>query len=200
VVRQDGAPVRSRPGSSACCNGGKGRRYGHCDGVAAPHGARPDLRRAEEKARAPFAATRPGAGPRHIAFHPKMPFAYAINELGSSVTTYRFDAQRGSLQPQILPSTPPDFTGDNHGAEIAVAPSGRVVYTSNRGHDSIAIFAIRAAAERNSPSPPTPSTSRPASLKATTIKTRWVPREAAISARVAGQDQAGEPGDLKKGS
>jgi 6-phosphogluconolactonase len=148
----------------------------------------------------PFATTRPGAGPRHIAFHPKMPFAYAINELGSSVTTYRFDAQRGSLQPmQILPSTPPDFTGDNHGAEIAVAPSG-LVYTSNRGHDSIAIFAIRAAAERNSPSPPTPSTSRPASLKATTIKTRWVPREAAISARVAGQDQAGEPGDLKKGS
>ncbi len=91
----------------------------------------------------PFATTRPGAGPRHIAFHPKMPFAYAINELGSSVTTYRFDAQRGSLQPiQILPSTPPDFTGDNHGAEIAVAPSGRVVYASNRGDDSIAIFAI----------------------------------------------------------
>jgi 6-phosphogluconolactonase (cycloisomerase 2 family) len=93
----------------------------------------------------PFVATRAGAGPRHIAFHPKMPSAYVINELGSSVTTYRFDAQRGSLQPiQIVPSTPPDFTGDNHGAEIDVAPSGRVVYASNRGHDSIGVFAVNA--------------------------------------------------------
>lgn len=52
----------------------------------------------------PSVATRPGDGPRHIAFHPKMPLAYVINELGSCVTTYRFDAQRGSLQPiQIVP-------------------------------------------------------------------------------------------------
>jgi 6-phosphogluconolactonase len=91
----------------------------------------------------PFVVTRAGAGPRHIAFYPQMPWAYVINELGSSVTTYRFDAQRGSLHPiQILPSTPPSYTGNNHGAEIAVAPSGRVVYASNRGHDSIAIFAV----------------------------------------------------------
>ena len=93
----------------------------------------------------PFVKTRPGAGPRHIAFHPQMPFAYVINELGSTVTTYRFDPQRGSLQPiQILPSTPASYTGDNHGAEIAVAPSGRVVYASNRGQDSIGIFAVNA--------------------------------------------------------
>ena len=91
----------------------------------------------------PFVATRAGAGPRHIAFHPRMPFAYLINELGSSITAYRFDPQRGSLQPiQILPSIPADYTGNNHGAEIAVAPSGRVVYASNRGHDSIGIFAV----------------------------------------------------------
>ena len=91
----------------------------------------------------PFVVTRAGAGPRHIAFHPKMPLAYVINELGSSVATYRFDPQRGSLQPiQVLPSTPPSYTSDNHGAEITVAPSGRVVYASNRGHDSIAIFAV----------------------------------------------------------
>jgi len=91
----------------------------------------------------PFVATRAGAGPRHIAFHPTMPLAYVINELDSSVTTYRFDAQRGSLQPiQILPSTPASYTGNNHGAEIALAPSGRIVYASNRGHDSIAIFAV----------------------------------------------------------
>ena len=90
-----------------------------------------------------FVATRAGAGPRHIAFHSQMPLAYVINELGSSVTTYRFDPQRGSLQPiQILPSVPASYTGNNTGAEIAVAPSGRVVYASNRGHDSIAIFAV----------------------------------------------------------
>jgi 6-phosphogluconolactonase (cycloisomerase 2 family) len=93
----------------------------------------------------PFVATRAGAGPRHIAFHPKMPLAYAINELDSSVTSYRFDAQRGSLQPiQIVPSTQASYTGNNHGAEIAVAPSGRVVYASNRGHDSIGVFAVNA--------------------------------------------------------
>jgi 6-phosphogluconolactonase (cycloisomerase 2 family) len=91
----------------------------------------------------PFVAARAGAGPRHIAFHSQMPLAYVINELDSSVTTYRFDAQRGSLQPiQILPSIPASYTGNNTGAEIAVAPSGRVVYASNRGHDSIAIFAV----------------------------------------------------------
>ena len=62
----------------------------------------------------PFVATRAGAGPRHIAFHSQMPLAYVINELDSSVTTYRFDAQRGSLQPiQILPSIPASYTGNN---------------------------------------------------------------------------------------
>ena len=91
----------------------------------------------------PFVATRAGAGPRHIAFHPKVPLAYVINELGSSVTTYRFDPQRGGLQPiQIVPSIPASYTGNNTGAEIAVAPSGQVVYASNRGHDSIAILAV----------------------------------------------------------
>jgi 6-phosphogluconolactonase (cycloisomerase 2 family) len=91
----------------------------------------------------PFVDTRAGAGPRHIAFHPQMPLVYVINELGSSVTTYRFDAQRGALQPiQILPSIPSSYTANNTGAEIAIAPSGSVVYASNRGHDSIAIFAV----------------------------------------------------------
>jgi 6-phosphogluconolactonase (cycloisomerase 2 family) len=92
-----------------------------------------------------FVAARPGSGPRHIAFHPKMPFAYVVNEIGSTVVTYRWDGKRGSLQPvQILPSTPSSFTGDNHGAEIAVHPSGRVVYASNRGHDSVGVFAVNA--------------------------------------------------------
>jgi 6-phosphogluconolactonase len=90
-----------------------------------------------------FVETREGAGPRHIAFHPNLPLAYVINELGSNVATYRFDSERGTLEPiQILPSTPPSYTGHNTGAEIAVAPSGRFVYASNRGHNSIAIFAV----------------------------------------------------------
>ncbi|MGE3784250.1 MAG: lactonase family protein [Alphaproteobacteria bacterium] len=91
----------------------------------------------------PFVAARAGSGPRHIAFHPKMPSAYVVNELGSTVATYRFDPERGSLQPvQIVPSPPPSYTGDNHGAEVAVAPSGRTVYASNRGDDSIGVFAV----------------------------------------------------------
>ena len=90
-----------------------------------------------------FVATRKRAGPRHIAFHPKMPFAYVVNELDSTVAAYRFDAQRGSLQTiQMLPSTPSSFTGELSSAEIAVAPNGRFVYASNRCNNSIATFAI----------------------------------------------------------
>jgi 6-phosphogluconolactonase len=90
-----------------------------------------------------FAMTRAGAGPRHITFHPKLPLAYAVTELSSTVVTFRFDPRHRSLQPiQILPSIPASFTGNNHGAEIAAAPSGRIVYVSNRGHDSIGIFAV----------------------------------------------------------
>ena len=91
----------------------------------------------------PFAQTQAGAGPRHIAFHSTLPFAYVVNELGSSVVTCRYDPERGILLPvQVIPSAPADFTGENTGAEIAVAASGNFVYASNRGHNSIGIFAI----------------------------------------------------------
>src|SRR5580704_4182624 len=91
----------------------------------------------------PFVATRKRAGPRHIAFHPEMPLAYVVNELSSTVVTYRFDPQRGSLQAiQILPSTPSSYTGELSSAEIAVAPNGRFVYASNRCNNSIASFAV----------------------------------------------------------
>jgi 6-phosphogluconolactonase (cycloisomerase 2 family) len=83
----------------------------------------------------PFVATRAGAGPRHIAFHPQMPLAYVINELGSNVTTYRFDAQRGSLEPiQILPSTPASYTGNNTGAEIVFRPRRLCIEPRTRQH------------------------------------------------------------------
>lgn len=91
----------------------------------------------------PRVATRAGAGPRHAGFHPTGPYAYVLNELDSTLTTYRFDAERGGLSPlQVITTLPPDFTGNNTTSEIAIAPSGRFVYGSNRGHDSIAIFRV----------------------------------------------------------
>jgi 6-phosphogluconolactonase len=91
----------------------------------------------------PAVKSRYGAGPRHIAFHPTQPYAYLINELDSTVTTYEWDATRGRLTPrQVITTLPTTYTGDNTGAEIAVAPSGRFVYGSNRGHDSIVVFSV----------------------------------------------------------
>ncbi len=90
----------------------------------------------------PSVEARAGAAPRHVGFHPTRPFAYVINELDSTIATYRFDPEKGVLTPlQIVPTLPSTYTGNNSGAEIWVAPSGRFVYGSNRGHDSIVIFA-----------------------------------------------------------
>ena len=88
------------------------------------------------------AVVRAGSGPRHIAFHPRLPIAWVVNEIASTITTYLWDAERGSLRAaQILPTLPPEYTAENTAAEIAVSAGGRVVYCSNRGHDSIAAFA-----------------------------------------------------------
>jgi 6-phosphogluconolactonase (cycloisomerase 2 family) len=86
-------------------------------------------------------AARTGSAPRHGAFHPTLPVFWVLNEIGSSITTYAWDPKNGSLRPlQVLPSTPPEFTGDNSTAEIAVSRDGRFVYGSNRGHNSVAVF------------------------------------------------------------
>jgi len=91
----------------------------------------------------PDVASRAGAAPRHADFHPTKPFVYVINELDSTIATYRVDAEKGALNPlQVITTLPTTYTGNNSGAEIVVAPSGRFVYGSNRGHDSIAIFAV----------------------------------------------------------
>ncbi|MDB5878288.1 MAG: 6-phosphogluconolactonase [Variovorax sp.] len=91
-------------------------------------------------------AAQEGAGPRHLAFHPNAPFAYVVNELASSVTACRYAAETGELVPfQVLPSLPDTFTGNSRAAGIQVDASGRFVYASNRGFDSIAVFAIDAA-------------------------------------------------------
>jgi 6-phosphogluconolactonase len=85
----------------------------------------------------------PGTGPRHLAFHPNGRFAYVIGELRSTVTVLAYDGGHGTFEElQTISTLPEGFTGQNLGAEIQVAPSGRFVYASNRGHDSIVIYAI----------------------------------------------------------
>lgn len=94
-------------------------------------------------------ATRENAGPRHLAFHPKEPFAYVVNELDSSVTAYRFSAETGDLEPiQVLSALPDHFTGNSRASGIVVDPAGRTLYASNRGYDSIAIFQIEPGSGR----------------------------------------------------
>jgi 6-phosphogluconolactonase len=91
----------------------------------------------------PFVASREGAGPRHLAFHPRAAFAYVVNELDSSVTAYHFNPQTGALSPiQMLPSLPSTFTGNSRASEIEVDRCGRFLYASNRGYDSVAVFSI----------------------------------------------------------
>ncbi len=83
-------------------------------------------------------------GPRHFAFHPTRDFLYSVNENGSTVSAHHFDAAAGTLSPlQIISTLPAGFNNeDNTTAEIKIAPDGRFLYGSNRGHDSLALFAI----------------------------------------------------------
>lgn len=109
----------------------------------------------------PFASVAPGAGPRHFAFHPTGRFAYVINELNSTVTAFAFDSQRGTLTTIHSVSTlPADFQGENTTAEVVVHPGGRFLYGSNRGHNSIAVFAISPADGRLTALGHTPSGGR----------------------------------------
>jgi 6-phosphogluconolactonase len=93
---------------------------------------------------APARLTTPrGTGPRHLVFHPSLPIAYVANEQGGSVTACALDQKRGTLRPlKTVPTLPKDFRGANACAEIRVHPSGRFLYVSNCGHDSIACFAL----------------------------------------------------------
>ena len=91
----------------------------------------------------PWVRVHPGAGPRHFDFHPNGRYAYVINELDSTMTTFAYEASSGRLtELQALSTLPAGFEGRSHCADIHVHPSGNFVYGSNRGHDSIAIFAI----------------------------------------------------------
>jgi 6-phosphogluconolactonase len=91
----------------------------------------------------PYAKLDPGAGPRHLALHPNGKFAYVVNELQSSITTFAYDPSRGELRKRETVSTlPKGFAGGNTAAEIKVQPNGKFLYVSNRGDDSIAVFSI----------------------------------------------------------
>jgi 6-phosphogluconolactonase len=100
----------------------------------------------------PSASTAPGAGPRHFSFHPNGRYAYVINELNSTVTAFAFDAEKGALREiHSVPTLPGDFKGTSTTAEVQVTPDGKFLYGSNRGHDSLAVFAVDAETGKLSP-------------------------------------------------
>ena len=93
----------------------------------------------------PFTKIAPGSGPRHMAFGRDGRFAYAISEMLSTVTVFRYNSARGSLQElQTAQVTPEGYTGPKSSAEIAVDPGGKFLYGSNRGDSTIAVFRIDA--------------------------------------------------------
>ncbi|MGY3090357.1 6-phosphogluconolactonase [Hymenobacter sp. UYAg731] len=101
--------------------------------------AKAQLTRAAE----PAFVAKPGAGPRHLVFHPDGKHAYLINELNSTVTALAYDATAGQFRElQTLSALPAGYTGENSCADIHVSRNGLFLYASNRGHNSIAVFAI----------------------------------------------------------
>jgi 6-phosphogluconolactonase len=89
----------------------------------------------------PFVKVKPGSGPRHFKFDPSGQFGYLINEMGGTLYAFRWDAARGTLREiQQLNLIPADFIGDHHSAEVAVHPSGKFLYTSSRGPETIGVW------------------------------------------------------------
>jgi len=85
----------------------------------------------------------PGTGPRHLTLHPRGRYAYVINELDSTMSVFRYNGVNGALRPiETVSTLPEDFSGTSYCADLHVSPSGKLLYGSNRGHDSIVVFAI----------------------------------------------------------
>jgi len=85
----------------------------------------------------------PGAGPRHLTFHPNDRYAYLINELDATLIGYRYHADAGTFEElQTVPALPSDFKGENLCADVHISPDGKYLYASNRGHDSLVCFGI----------------------------------------------------------
>jgi 6-phosphogluconolactonase len=91
----------------------------------------------------PWVQVKAGAGPRHFVFHSSCKYAYVINELDNTVIAFTYDETQGVLREnQTISTLPEAFTGTSYCADVHISPSGRFLYGSNRGHDSIVIFAI----------------------------------------------------------
>lgn len=91
----------------------------------------------------PWTQMAPGAGPRHFDFHPSREFAYVINEIDNTIAVFGYDQESGTIEElQVIDTLPADFDGVSHTADVHVDASGKFLYGSNRGHDSIAIYAI----------------------------------------------------------
>lgn len=89
------------------------------------------------------APMRPGAGPRHLKFHPSQPYAYVVNEIDSTVCAMAWDASAGEFAPEhVVPALPDDYFAHSTTAEIVVEPTGRYLYVTNRGLDALTRFAI----------------------------------------------------------
>lgn len=93
--------------------------------------------------RTSYWSAKPGAGPRHVSFHPNGKWLYSINELDSTMATLEYDPQRRTLREVAVVSTlPADFQGENTTSEVVVHPSGRFVFGANRGHDSTVVYEV----------------------------------------------------------
>ncbi|GGF94925.1 lactonase family protein [Paenibacillus abyssi] len=85
----------------------------------------------------------PGSGPRHFAFHPSLSYGYVINELNATITAFAYDEEQGKLSGiQTISTLPESYEGENACADIHISPDGKFLYGSNRGHDSIVVYAI----------------------------------------------------------
>jgi len=146
----------------------------------------------------PRIVTPPGTGPRHLVFQPGGAFAYVVNEQGSSVTAYRFGANDGSLAPlQTVSTLPGDFKGNNACAEIKFHPSGKFLYASNRGHDSIACFRVEASTGKLTAVGPTPTEKTPRSFDLSPDGT-FLFAAGESSGKVAAYRVNAKNGDLKR--
>ena len=106
----------------------------------------------------PFVKAAPGSGPRHVVFHPNGRWVYLITEMGSTIMLFDWDTRRGALsEVQTVSTLPKDFQGTSVCAEVQVHPSGRFVYASNRGRDSIAVFSVDGQTGRLTPIQDVPS-------------------------------------------
>lgn len=137
-------------------------------------------------------------GPRHIWFHPTLKMAYFDQEQGSAVTACRYDAEAGTLQPvQTLSTLPDDFDENNTCADIEVHPSGKFVYSSNRGHDSIAGFSVNPESGRLTALGQTPTEKTPRSFNIDPSG-RWLYAGGQGSGKLAAYSIDQESGNLKQ--